>query len=94
MPRCNLTFCVEQKKRAVHDLAIDTLIGRCTGCAVLTRIAQPDNVKVGPRSLIGVGSAIRPGVTIGSDVVVGAGSAVVADIPDGSVVAGCPARRL
>jgi sugar O-acyltransferase (sialic acid O-acetyltransferase NeuD family) len=52
------------------------------------------NVRVGARSLIGVGSAVRPGVTIGSDVVVGAGSAVVADIPDGAVYAGCPARPL
>ncbi|WP_425506905.1 hypothetical protein [Sphingomonas sediminicola] len=43
---------------------------------------------------MGVGSAFRPGVTIGSDVVVGAGSTVVAEIPDGSVVAGCPAPRL
>lgn len=52
------------------------------------------NVSIGARSLIGVGSAIRPGIKVGSDVVVGAGSAVVADIPNGSIYAGCPARPL
>ena len=52
------------------------------------------NVSIGARSLVGVGSAIRPGIKIGSDVVVGAGSAVVADIPNGSIYAGCPARAL
>jgi sugar O-acyltransferase (sialic acid O-acetyltransferase NeuD family) len=52
------------------------------------------NVHVGARSMIGVGSAVRPGVRIGSDVILGAGSAVVADIPDGGIYAGCPARPL
>ena len=43
---------------------------------------------------MGVGSAVRPGVRIGADATVGAGSAVVADVPDGVVVAGTPARAL
>ena len=88
----------------------DTTIGRGailnTGCSVDHDCVVGDGVHIGPgvrlcgnvsigtRSLIGVGSAIRPRVTIGSDVVVGAGSAVVADIPDGSTYAGCPARAL
>ncbi|MBV8670137.1 MAG: sugar acetyltransferase, partial [Candidatus Eremiobacteraeota bacterium] len=51
-------------------------------------------VKVGARSLVGVGSAVRPKITIGADVVVGAGSAVVKDLPDGARVGGVPARPL
>jgi UDP-perosamine 4-acetyltransferase len=49
---------------------------------------------VGERSLIAVGSSVRPSVRIGADVTVGARSAAVADIADGVDVAGAPARRL
>ena len=48
----------------------------------------------GERALVGVGSAVRPGIRIGADAVVGAGSAVVADVADGAVVGGAPARAL
>ncbi len=51
-------------------------------------------VSVGERTLLGVGTVVRPGITIGADTVVGAGSVVVADIPSGSVVVGNPARTL
>lgn len=52
------------------------------------------DVRVGPCSWIGVGAAIRQGITIGQRVVVGAGGVVVADIPDGLTVVGNPARAL
>ena len=52
------------------------------------------NVHVGDRALLGVGSAVRPGIRIGADAIVGAGAAVVADVPDGAVVGGVPARAL
>jgi UDP-perosamine 4-acetyltransferase len=52
------------------------------------------NVHVGDRAQVGVGSAVRPGVRIGTDAIVGAGAAVVADVPDGAVVGGVPARAL
>ena len=58
------------------------------GCALA------GNVRVGVRTLIGVGSAVRPGIRIGADVIVGTGSAVVSDVPDGATVAGVPARLL
>ena len=55
-------------------------------------VALAGNVRVGARALVGVGSAVRPGIRIGADAVVGAGSAVVADVADGAVVGGAPAR--
>jgi UDP-perosamine 4-acetyltransferase len=57
-------------------------------------VALAGNVRVGERSLVGVGSAVRPGIRIGADAVVGAGSAVVTDVGDGITVAGSPARPL
>lgn len=49
---------------------------------------------VGRGASIGAESVILPGVTIGKDAMVGAGSVVTADIPDGAVVCGKPARAL
>lgn len=47
---------------------------------------------VGDRSWVGIGSAVRQMIKIGSDVMVGAGSVVVSDISDACVVTGVPAR--
>ena len=51
-------------------------------------------VSVGPNTLIGAGSVVLPRIQVGSDAVVGAGSVVTRDVPDGSQVAGNPARSL
>lgn len=50
------------------------------------------NVRVGERTLIGVGSCVRPEITIGSDTIVGAGSVVVSNVPSGVVAYGNPCR--
>ncbi len=47
-------------------------------------------VKQGAR--IGSNATILPGVVIGRGALVGAGSVVVADVPDGTVVVGSPAK--
>jgi acetyltransferase-like isoleucine patch superfamily enzyme len=51
-------------------------------------------VKIGDRCFIGTHSAILKGVTIGSCCVVGAGAVVTRDVPDNTIVAGVPARRI
>jgi acetyltransferase-like isoleucine patch superfamily enzyme len=45
------------------------------------------------RARIGSGAVILPGVTIGRAATIGAGAVVTADVPDGAVVKGVPARQ-
>ncbi len=54
------------------------------------RIDRP--VYIGDYSWIGAGAIILPGVRIGRNAVVGAGSVVTANVPEGAIVAGNPAR--
>ena len=49
-------------------------------------------VTIGDDVWIAAGSIILPGVKIGSGCVIGAGSLVKDDVPDGSIVAGTPAK--
>lgn len=71
-----------------HDGIIGNAAHIAPGCAL------GGNVQVGMRTMLGLGSSVRPCIKIGVDAVVGAGSAVVSDVPDGAVVAGVPARAL
>ena len=61
---------------------------------VATGACLAGNVTVGAGAHVGIGAAVRQGIRIGQRAVVGAGAAVVADVPDGVVVAGVPARFL
>lgn len=63
-------------------------------CHVAPGCALAGFVTIGPRTLIGAGTSIRPDIRVGSDAVVGAGAAVVSDVPDGVTVVGVPARIL
>jgi acetyltransferase-like isoleucine patch superfamily enzyme len=47
---------------------------------------------IGRGAKIGAGAVLLPGVVIGQNALVGAGAVVVADVPDGAVVVGNPAR--
>lgn len=51
-------------------------------------------ITVGEHSFIGYGVIIMPGVNIGKRCVVGAGAIVTRDVPDETVVAGIPAKRI
>lgn len=54
------------------------------------RVDRP--VTIGRHAWLGAGAIILPGVQIGDYSVVGAGSVVTANVPEGCVVAGNPAR--
>lgn len=59
----------------------------------------PDNVcqcktVIGANAWIGAGSIILPGVSIGRFSVIGAGSVVTHDVPDYSICAGNPAKKI
>lgn len=51
-------------------------------------------ITIGDDVYIGINTTIMPGVKIGSRVIIGAGSIVTKDIPNNSVVAGIPAKKL
>lgn len=51
-------------------------------------------VTVGADTLIGLGARVLPGLRIGNGCVVGAGAVVTRDVPDGTRVAGVPARLI
>lgn len=65
-----------------HDSAGAALTG-------LTRVAP---VHLKRECYIGYGAIVLPGVTVGEHAIVGAGAVVTADVPDGAIVAGVPAR--
>ncbi len=56
--------------------------------------AKVGTVKIGNNVFIGAYSIILPNVKIGNNVVIGSGSIVTKNIPDNSVYAGNPAKKL
>ena len=63
--------------------------------AMLTaNVVMCGSSSVGPRTWLGVGSIVKQGVHVGADCMVGLGGVVLRDVPDGSVMAGVPARRV
>lgn len=72
----------------VHILCHDASTKAFLGCTKIGRVTIGDNV------FIGTDTVVLPGVTIGSNVIIGANSTVTHDVPDGTVVAGSPARVL
>ena len=67
-----------------HDNSVIKVIPDCTDIFGMVRIGN--NTFIGARALI------LPGVKIGDNCIVGAGSVVTKSVPNGSIVAGNPAR--
>ena len=49
-------------------------------------------IEIMDNSFIGLGSIIMPNVRIGKNTIVAAGSIVTKDVPEGTIVAGCPEK--
>jgi acetyltransferase-like isoleucine patch superfamily enzyme len=64
------------------------------GRAVIDQPRTSRGIVLGDNVWLGTGPKVLDGVRIGSDVVVGANAVVNADLPDGAVAAGVPARVL
>ncbi|MCC8358240.1 MAG: 2,3,4,5-tetrahydropyridine-2,6-dicarboxylate N-acetyltransferase [Oscillospiraceae bacterium] len=63
--------------------------------AVLAGVIEPASatpVIIEDNVLVGANAVIIEGVHVGANAVVAAGAVVIEDVPDGMVVAGCPAR--
>jgi len=59
-----------------------------------TDVIKYGRIHIGERTFIGCRAIIMPNVKIGKRCVVAAGSVVTKDIPDGTVVAGVPAKPI
>ena len=77
----NVTFSIR-----VTVLAHDASTKYATGHARIRKVSIGNNV------FVGANATILPGVHIGNNCVVAANSVVTKNVPDGSVVAGNPAR--
>jgi acetyltransferase-like isoleucine patch superfamily enzyme len=64
------------------------------GIAVIDQPRSSRGIVLGDNVWLGTGAKVLDGVRIGSDVVVGANAVVNADLPDGAIAAGVPARVL
>ena len=62
--------------------------------AVIDQPRTSKGIRLGDNVWLGAGAKVLDGVRIGSDVVVGANAVVNADLPDGAIAAGVPARVL
>lgn len=71
-----------------------TILGHDASTRVQLGLTKLGKVKIGNNVFVGAGSIILPNVEIGNDVVIAAGSVVNRNIPNDSVVAGVPAKKI
>ncbi len=70
----------------------DCVVG--DGAHIAPRAVLGGSVSVDDEAFVGIGSVVRPGQRVGRGTTVGAGAVVVSDIPDNTVVIGCPAKEM
>jgi lipopolysaccharide O-acetyltransferase len=58
------------------------------------KLTSRGRVQIGRGTFVGYRASIMDGVSLGRHCVVGANSVVTRSFPDGSMLAGCPARRI
>lgn len=63
-------------------------------CCVGSNVSISGSVTIGPECYIGSGVKVRENVRIGCRTLIGLGSNVIADIPEGTVAAGNPAKEM
>jgi sugar O-acyltransferase (sialic acid O-acetyltransferase NeuD family) len=87
-PGARLGVCVIVNSNAVvdHDCALGDFVHVAPGAALSGDVVAGDDVHVG------TGACVVQGLHIGAGSIVGAGAAVVADVPEGAVAVGVPAR--
>lgn len=96
----NLTILDEAAVRIGNNCFIGPNVSIYTACHPLTPAERntgdewAEGVTIGNSVWIGGGATILPGVKIGNNCVIGAGSVVTRDVPDNTVVAGNPARKI
>jgi len=71
-----------------HEVKLGDFVYLSPGCNIAGQVSIDDS------SFIGLGSTIIEKTSIGSNVTVGAGSVVLNNIPDNTVVAGVPAKKI
>lgn len=69
-----------------HDTAIGTFVSVMPGARISGDVTIADGV------VVGTGAIVLQGRTVGPGAVIGAGAVVTADVPQGAVVKGVPAR--
>jgi UDP-3-O-[3-hydroxymyristoyl] glucosamine N-acyltransferase len=63
-------------------------------CVITAGVVFCGKARIGDRSWAGVGSIVKEGVNVGSDVTVGLGTVILADVEDKATVVGVPGRVL